>query len=72
MTTPDQTGDKVTTENDRPRNDPDGTQEKVAAVEAEVRRREANRVLETKPHCSHLVHCPLFPQVRTRRNLLFK
>ena len=33
-------------------------------VEAEVRKRElSSRALESKPRCSHVVHCPLFPSV---------
>nr|CDS30537.1 translocation protein SEC63 [Hymenolepis microstoma] len=62
MTTPEQDEDKTTEEKEELTNDIDGTGERVAAVEAEARRREMNRALEVKPHCSHLVHCPLFPQ----------
>ncbi|KAL5965425.1 hypothetical protein TSMEX_006835 [Taenia solium] len=30
-------------------------------VESEAQRREANRALDSKPRCTHLVHCPFFP-----------
>ncbi|KAL5103814.1 hypothetical protein TcWFU_000512 [Taenia crassiceps] len=30
-------------------------------VESEAQRREANRALDSKPRCNHLVHCPFFP-----------
>lgn len=32
-------------------------------VESEAQRREANHALDSKPRCSHMVHCPFFPLV---------
>lgn len=63
MTASEPAVDGDTMEKDESTSAAEGTNEGVSAMEAEARRREFSRVLEAKPHCSHLVHCPLFPLV---------